>query len=43
MNWIKNKILSFVQKTKDRFKKEPQKKNKKKVFGLIVLSAIKCN
>ena len=22
MNWIKNKILSFVQKTKDRFKKE---------------------
>ena len=31
MNWIKSKILSFVQKTKDQFKKNrPSKKDQEK-------------
>ena len=31
MNWIKNKILSFVQKTKDKFKKDrPSKQDQEK-------------
>ena len=34
MNWIKNKILSFVEKTKSRFKKDrPSKEDQEKVFG----------
>ena len=35
MNWIKNKILSFVQKTKDRFKKDrPSKQDQEKSLWL---------
>ena len=34
MNWIKNKILSFVQKTKDRFSLLFKKVNKLKDFGI---------
>jgi len=31
MNWIKNKILSFVEKTKSRFKKDrPSKEDQEK-------------
>ena len=45
MNWIKNKILSFVQKAKDKFKKERPSKadQEKKVCGSIVLNAIRCS
>ena len=35
MNWIKNRILSFVQKTKDKFKKDrPSKKDQEKSLWL---------
>ena len=44
MNWIKNKILSFVQKAKDKFKKErPSKADQEKSLWLIVLNAIRCS
>ena len=44
MNWIKNKILSFVQKTKDKFRKSrPSKEEQEKSLWVSVQNVIKCS